>query len=88
MIQRVRAQEHESEGQKRSAEDRLGREFETMIRLFFTLILQYVLFIINIIIIFNLIRFKYINIFMTTGLCFVVSNTVGTRKLQLTVCAS
>ena len=30
MIQRVRAQEHESEGQKRSAKDRLGRKLETV----------------------------------------------------------
>jgi len=30
MIQRVRAQEHESEGQKRSANDRLERKLETV----------------------------------------------------------
>ena len=34
MVQKVRVREHKSEGQKRSAVDRLGREFEMMIRLF------------------------------------------------------
>jgi len=34
MIQKVRAQEDEPKGQKRSAVDRLGREFEMMISFF------------------------------------------------------